>query len=154
MLGEYFQCTPASLDRIEDVPNRFHFSGSSTLSLDRNTTISAVIILQHWHVNELWVSVQNELLERQARGEKLFPGASCQLLAERQDESIQITHAGTIRCVVLENPYARMRFPHDLCNGSFDQRWGRVGDDYTLLRIGSGLEELRQRPNPVPFVYL
>jgi len=85
MLGENFQCAPLSLDRIDDVPKRFRFSGSSTLSRYRNTTISAVVILQHWHVNERWVSVYCELLDRQARGEtlsrmvKLFMRRSCSI---------------------------------------------------------------------------
>jgi hypothetical protein len=154
MFGENFECTPFSFDRIDDVPKRFRFSGSSTLSHDRNTTISAVIILQHWHLNELWVSVQRELLDRQARGEKILPGADFQLMVDRQDESIKITHPDTIRCVVLENPHARIPCPENLFRGPFDQRWGNIGSDYTLLWIGSGLEALRLRPQPVPFTYL
>jgi hypothetical protein len=154
MLGGNSVCEPLSIDYIEDAPYRFRFFGNSALSHDRNTTIGAVVILQHWQVNELWVDVRNELLNRQAKGEKILPGADLQLLAERQDEPIQVTYPNTTRCVVLENPHAHIAFPRDLFNGPFDQRWGINGDDYTLLWMGSELHKLRQRSKPVPFMYL
>lgn len=154
MLGANSSCDPLSIEHIPDEPYRFHFSGASALRIDCNTRISAVIILQHWHVVELWVDVRNELRERQANGEKILPLSDQKLLAERQNEPIQITHPDTTRCVVLENPYAAVAFPRDLFNGPFDQRWGNNGRDYTLIWIGSELGKLRERPNPVPYVYL
>jgi hypothetical protein len=141
MLGANSSYAPLYIDRIEDEPDRFRF-------------FSAVIILQIWHVNELWVDVRNELLARQEKGKRIMPGDDIQLLTERQYEPIRITYPNTTRCVVLENPHAHIHFPLDLCNGPFDQRWGHNGDDYTLLRIGSELEGLRQRPKKVPYLYL
>ncbi len=154
MFGENSTYSPLSIYRIEDAPYQFRFSGKSALSPDLNTTISALIVLQHWWINELWVDVTNELLDRQAKGEKILQGADSQLLAQRQDEPMRITFPNTTRCVVLENPYAPIPFPRDLCTGPFDQRWGISGSDYTLLWMGSELENLRRRPKPVPFVYL
>jgi hypothetical protein len=154
MFGEYFQRTPLLLDCIEDVPSRFRFFGTAKLSKNSNTTLSAIIILQHYSVNELWVSVMNELLDRQANGEKLPPGASLQLLADHQNDPIEITHPHTVRCVVLENPYARFGLPTHLFAGPFDQCWGRDRDDYTMLWTGAELVKLRNRSKPVPFIYL
>jgi len=145
---------PLRADRVEDTPRRFRFSGSSKLNRDSNTTISSIILLQHWEVKELWVDVRNELLDRQSRGERIMPGADMQLLAERQDEPVRITHPNTTRCVVLKNPFAQVPFPNNVFDGPFDQRWGLSGDVYTLQWMGSGLEKLRQRPKLVPYDYL
>lgn len=153
MFGEYFQRTPLWLDSIEDVPSRFRFYGTAKLNKSSNTTLSAIIVLQHYGVNELWVSV-NELLDREANGEKLPPGASFQLLADHQSDAVEITHPDTVRCVVLENPHARFVLPTQLFAGPFDQRWGRDGDDYTMLWTGAELVKLRTRSKPVPFIYL
>jgi hypothetical protein len=153
MFGEYFQRTPLLLDSIEDVPSRFRFSGTAKLTKDSNTTISAIIILQHYSINELWVSVMNRLLDRQANGAKLPPGASLQLLADLRSDPVEITHPDTVRCVVLENPHARFALPTHLFAGAFDQRWGQDGDEYTMLWTGTELVKLRNRSKPVPFVY-
>lgn len=152
--GKYFRQEARLDSRLADEPFRFSFYGSSKLSAGQNTSISAIIILQHYQVDERWVSIWNELHDRQACGEKLPPGASLEAAARMQDRPQVITHANSVRVVVLENPYARIRFPNDLFNGPLDQRWGNREDCYTLLWVGPELQKLRERPEPVPFLLL
>ena len=71
-----------------------------------------------------------------------------------QDQPRVITHANSLRVIVLENPYAPIRFPNDLFNGPLDQCWGNREDCYTLRWIGPELQKLRERPKPVPFLLL
>jgi len=71
-----------------------------------------------------------------------------------QDQASVITHANSLRVIVLENPYERISFPNELFKGPLDQRWGSQEDPYTLLWIGRELRKLRERPKPVPFLLL
>ena len=145
---------PYDEGRVVNEPERFRFSGKSKLTASRNTSISAVVVLQHYCVDERMVSIINELLFRQRRGELIAPGANIQLLSERQDEPREISHEGTVRVIVLENPYARYRFPADLFRGPFDQRWTFADGCYSMTWIGSELKRLVNRPSPVPFILL
>jgi hypothetical protein len=61
-------------------------------------------------------------------------------------------YQGTIRTVVLENPYARMPFPPDLFMGPFDQRWHQESGHFRVCFMGSELMRLKQ--SGVPFAYL
>ena len=152
--GEYFQRLPRLDEALSDEPFRFRFHGRSKLNKVQNRSISAIIVLQHYHVNERWVDIWNQLYERQARGEKLPPGASLRLAVNTQAHPAVISHADSVRVIVFENPYARVRFPKDLLNGPLDQRWGVYKDYYTLRWIGADLQKLRDRPEPVPYIFL
>lgn len=140
------------LEAPPDEPFRFRFYGSSKLSEGHNTSISAIIILQHYEVDERGIGIWNDLQDQQSRGEKLPPNASIEAAARMQDQPGVITHANSVRAIVLENPYARIRLPDGLFNGPLDKRWGKREDCcYTLLWIGPELQKLRERPRPVPF---
>jgi hypothetical protein len=94
--GEYFRQEPRLDSRLADEPFRFWFYGSSKLSAGQNTSISAITILQHYQVDEQWVSIWNELQDRQARGEKLPLGASLEAAARIQDRPRLRLAAGKI----------------------------------------------------------
>jgi len=154
MFGEKFRTRPDRTGPIIDLPERFQFFGTASLNRTTNTTISAIVLLQHYQVNELWVGIYDELIARQQRGVEITARTQFEILAERSDKEIQYSHPDTVRAVVLRNPHARRPLPNDLCMGPFDQHWDRVGSEYTLTWIGSTLTALRRRPTPVPFLYL
>jgi hypothetical protein len=93
------------------------------LSRTDNKSVSAVLVLMRYALNEFQLAVWRELLARQVRGEVLPPGASLSVASELQS-AVPLTYrfANTIRVVVLENPHANIRFP-DVFRGPFDQRW-------------------------------
>jgi hypothetical protein len=93
------------------------------LSRTDNKSLSAVIVLARYALNDFHLAVWRELAARQARGEQIAPGASLAVAAELQ-HSVPLTYRyeNTIRVVVLENPHANLAFP-DVFRGPFDQRW-------------------------------
>ena len=141
---------------LPDRPLRIRFRGKATLQNDLNTTISALIILQHFQVEERFVEVFAELAKRQKRGEEIGPLDHAWLLQTGIGWSTRILHENSVRLIILENPYARIRFPSWLLNGPLDQRWGTKSWShlYTIRRIGSGLRDLRRRKIPVPYAML
>lgn len=108
------------------------------LSRTDNTSISAVIALMRYRLDEFQVAVWHDLLSRQANGEILDPGASIDASARLQD-SVPLTYRfdGTIRVVVIENRHARIPFPEDVFRGPFDQRWTWQDEWLTPTWIGA-----------------
>lgn len=68
------------------------------------------------------------------------------------EQSPSLSYEGTIRALVLENPYARVSFPADLFTGPFDQRWRMEGGTLCLAALGSELTQLKD--SGIPFVFL
>jgi hypothetical protein len=99
------------------------------LSRTDNTSISAVMVLMRYRLDEFQVAVWRELLSRQTSGEVLRPGASMDVMARLQHTTpVTYRFEGTIRVVVIENPHARIPFPRDVFRGPFDQRWTWQGE--------------------------
>jgi len=94
-----------------------------------------------------------ELRERQKRGDGLVPFAFAEILQERNDYPGIVACPGTVRVKVLRNPFARHALPENTFRGPFDQHWGldRENGWFSLLWMGSELNLLRARSNPVPF---
>jgi len=59
---------------------------------------------------------------------------------------------GTLRAVVLENPYTAIPLPEELFQGPFDQRWRLTGELYGPVWIGATLARLYD--SGVPFSML
>lgn len=136
-------------------PSRYHFSGRAELRPDCNTRFSAIVVLTPYRLNHLWLEVWGRLDAKRQRGEVVETSDQFDLLHQLSpDGTAKYSYEGTIRAVILENPYARVAFPHDLFVGRFDQRWrmNRETGWFRLAFMGSELERLKR--DGVPFIYL
>jgi hypothetical protein len=135
--------------------SRYRFSGRAELRPDCNTRISAIVVLAPYRLNHLWLEVWQRLHAKRQRGETVETSDQFNLLHELSpDGTANYSYEGTIRTVVLENPYARVPFPNDLFVGAFDQRWhmNKESGWFRLAFMGSELEHLQR--GGVPFIYL
>ena len=112
--------------RRDQVPTNLSRLANPFLSRTDNRTISAVIVLARYRLDNFQLAVWRRLYERQSSGQQLPPGASFSVAAELQD-TVPATYEfeGTIRLAVIENSHARIQFPTGLFRGPFDQRWIR-----------------------------
>ena len=136
-------------------PSRYHFSGRAELRPDCNTRISAIVVLAPYRLNHLWLDVWRRLDARRQRGEIIETRNQFDLLQQLSPNgTASYAYEGTIRTVILENPYARIAFPNDLFAGPFDQRWrmSRETGWFGLAFMGSELERIKR--DGVPFIYL
>ena len=154
--GEFLVVEPAAGQTAFDEPLRFKCSGKAKLRPDANTTISAVIILQHFQLDTRWVEAFYRIRERMSRAEEVGPFAYAEEVGSMKNCEGDVEFENTVRAVILENPHARIHLPNDLLHGPLDQRWGNKdsSDWYTLISIGSELERLRSRPRPVPYLFI
>jgi len=154
--GERITLQPACGQTLADEPFRFRFRGKAKLRPDNNTTISAIVILQHFQLEWRWVEAFYTIRERSGRGEEIGPLAYAEEFERMDDSKKKIDFAGSVRALILENPYARIPLPHNFPFGQLDQRWG-IRDSsgwYTVIAMGNELERLRKRERPVPFLVL
>lgn len=136
-------------------PSRYRFSGAAELRPDCNTRISAIVVLAPYRLNHLWLEVWGRLDAKRRRGETVEPSDQFELLQQLSpDGTANYLYEGTIRTVVLENPYARVPFPPNVLVGSFDQRWrmDKQSGWFRLAFMGSELRRLKR--DGVPFMYL
>lgn len=148
--GEYFREKRSPLGTE---PSSCKFSGKAELRLDCNATFSAIAILAHYQLNHLWLEAWRKLDVKRQHGEEITPFDHFNLLQELSpDGHANYSYQGTIRTILLENPYARIAFPADLFAGPFDQRWRMESGWFRLAFIGSELERLKN--DGVPFIYL
>jgi hypothetical protein len=138
---------------VHDEPPRFKFRGRSRLNPELNTSISAILILEHYELQERLADAFQELRKRHMRGDKLGPLAFSEILQERNDYPGVVAYPGTVRVRLLRNPFARFPLPDGIFRGPFDQHWGIDNDSgwFSLLWMGSELNQLRDRAVPVPF---
>jgi hypothetical protein len=153
--GEYIELGQgARAPLIEEAP-RFKFYGNSLLSPRQNTTISAIVILEHYELQERLVEAWQDLRARQGRGDTLGPLAFSEILDERERMgcSRSVSYAGTVRVRVIINPFARHPFPVNCFSGPFDQHWGieKVSGWFSLQWIGNESKRLQDTPCNVPF---
>jgi hypothetical protein len=151
--GKFVDCDAQSTGRLRADPPTYGFSGPGELSRSQNTTISAIVILGRFQLNHLWLRMWQILMEKDKRGEEITPWVQFSVLEELSSEQkATLSYEGTIRALILENPYARVPFPVDLLVGPFDQRWRMAGGTLRLATMGSELTQLRR--SGVPFVFL
>jgi len=98
------------------------------------------MVLMRYRLSDFDLALWRELLDRQARGEVLRPGASLDVAAQLQHVPRTYQFEGTIRLVVIENPHARIAFPTDVFRGPFDQRWTWQGAWCAPTWIGATAE--------------
>jgi len=133
-------------------PSCYRHMGSAELRKDQNTTISAIVILAPYQLDHLWLEMWRVLERKQREGVQITPWLQFEVLGQLPMPAPRYSFAGTIRGMVIENPFARVPFPPGLMTGPFDQRW-RMEDGW--LRLASlGSELLKLREEGVPFIYL
>jgi hypothetical protein len=118
-------CSPAlRFAKTREWGKRLPKLANPFLSRTDNKSISALLVMVRYRLNEFELAVWKELLARQASGEQLRPGASLDV-ATRLQYTVPRTYqfADTIRVVVIENPHRRIQFPTDVFCGPFDQHW-------------------------------
>ncbi|MBZ5489832.1 MAG: hypothetical protein LAO76_02750 [Acidobacteriia bacterium] len=133
-------------------PSTFHFSGRAELRPDCNTRLSAIVILAPYQLNHVRLEVWRRLDAKRQRGEEIQPSDQFDLLAQVESEGIVgNSYEGTIRTIVLENPYAKIAFPHDLFVGAFDQHWRMESGCFRLSFVGAELQRLESEGVPTIF---
>ncbi|MBZ5700451.1 MAG: hypothetical protein LAN84_01240 [Acidobacteriia bacterium] len=151
--GQYVVTDANSAANLRADPPKYQFSGPAELSPTHNTTISAIAILSPYRLNHLWLETWRILYAKHQRGEEITPWLQFEVLEQLSTEQAPtFSYEGTIRTVVVENPYARIPFPTDLFAGPFDQRWRMQSGWLSLAFMGSELTKLKQ--SSVPFIYL
>ncbi len=154
--GERITLEPACGQTLADEPFRFKFRGKAKLRPDKNTTISAIVILQHYELQSRWVDAFYRVRRRIEVGEEVGPFAYAEEFELMKDMEHKVEFKDSIRALFFENPYARIPLPRNFLLGQLDQRWGMKDSSgwYTLILIGSELTRLRARERPVPFLAL
>jgi hypothetical protein len=151
--GEYVYLDATASGNLRAEPPRYQFSGSAELTPKHNTTIGAIAILNPYRLNHLWLEMWRELDAKRQRGGEITPWDQFEILQRlSSDHPATYSYDGTIRTVVLENPYARIAFPQDLFAGPFDQRWRMQSGWFSLAFVGAELADLKR--SGVPFIYL
>jgi hypothetical protein len=133
-------------------PRSYRFFGKAALTPTQNTTVSAIAILTEYELNHAWLEAWREIEAKEQRGEEIYPleqAQLCQHISEQRGQ--RYSYKGTIRMIVLENPYARKPFPPDLFIGPFDQHWRLQSGWFRLAFMGSELERLKS--DNVPSVF-
>jgi hypothetical protein len=92
------------------------------------------------------------LENKQREGVQITSWLQFEILGQLPMPDPRYSFAGTIRTIVVENPFARVPFPGGLLTGPFDQRWRMEAGWLTLVSLGTELVKLRA--DGVPFVYL
>ena len=151
--GEYVELGRSTGPLVHEDPPRFKFRGRSRLSPKHNTSISAILILEHYELQERLADAFHELQKRHKRGDELGPVAFSEILQERNDFPGVVAFSGTVRVRLLRNPFARCPLQQNIFCGPFDQHWGIDRDSgwFSLLWMGNKLDQLRNRAVPVPF---
>jgi len=151
--GKFVDCKAQSEGRLRTEPLTYRFSGARELSPFQNTTISAIVILGRFQLNHLWIRMWEILAKKEQSGEEITPWVQFSVLEQLSaEQEATFSYEGTIRALILENPYARVPFPGDLLAGPFDQRWRMAEGVFQLAAMGSELNQLRA--SGVPFVFL
>jgi hypothetical protein len=152
--GKYIQQEPAFDGRLHiDAPSYTFSGGKAALTRAHSTTLSAAIILAHYHIDELWFATWRQLWKKQASGLPIQPNDQLDIINQLAPTvHPRYRFEGTIRLIILHNPHARIPFPSDVFDGPFDQHWGTKNGRYELLRVGDKLRELSEEG--VPYIYL
>jgi hypothetical protein len=99
----------------------------------QNTTISSIVVLQEFLDN---IEVGKAMQEEMKRQGREFTGPE---LVEVRMKIYESHHVRTVpRLVIMVNPFARMAFPNDLFNGSFDEQWIWRKDDSKITKVFVG----------------
>lgn len=151
--GKYVDLQHQGTELVAEPPT-YRFFGPAALTPTANRTISAIVILAPYRLDQVWLEVWRRLSEKKRRGEVLRPSDQFDLAQQVSDEFVgsRYLYQGTIRVTVLENPYGRIAFPPDLFTGPFDQRWRLESDRFRVCFMGAELTRLKQ--SGVPFIYL
>lgn len=154
--GELLTVEPSQGQTLVDKPLRFKYRGKAKLRADANTSISAIVLLQHFQLESRWVDAFYRIKRKFDDGEEVGPFAYAEELETMNPSDNEIECANSARAVVLKNPHARIAFPTGLLDGPLDQRWGMVNSSgwYSLLSMGSDLARFRSRERPVPYLFL
>ncbi|MCU1225106.1 MAG: hypothetical protein JWQ42_3199 [Edaphobacter sp.] len=120
---------------------------------DRNTTISAVLVLEPLMLGERRFQCQMNKLKRETGHSRL----GWEAIFEARDKARGTERDPAIfqwRIVVHENPWANRKLSRNLFCGRFDERYGDQGEDGSIQRMFAGegvldLEALEQECPPI-----
>jgi hypothetical protein len=150
--GEGVNTEPEDFVDAGAEPQSFRFVGKAALTPKQNTSVSAIAILAEYRLNHVWVEAGCQMMAKRQRVEEIKPGEQFELCQRIYDEKgLRYSYEGTIRMIVLENPYARTPFPPDLFVGPFDQHWRLQAGRFRLAFMGSELERLKNENVPSVF---
>lgn len=153
--GERIGLEPKGGQTLADEPLRFKFGGKAKLRPGVNTTISAIIILQHYRLEWRFVEAFYRTRRKMETGETVGPLAYAEEFQSMDDSEKKIDFADSVRAVILENPHARIPLVRGQLLGPLDQLWGMDASGwYTMIDMGSELDRLRRMERPVPFLAL
>jgi hypothetical protein len=139
--------------KLQAGPSGYRFSGRAELTSEHNTTVSAIASLGPYRLNHLWLEMWRILERKEQEGEEITPWLQFEVLEQLSCErEASFSYEGTIRTIVLENPYARIPFPSDLFVGPFDQRWSLASGSLSPVFLGAELRHLKG--TGVPSVFL
>jgi hypothetical protein len=112
----------------------------SRRQFSRNTTISAIIILNVYPHRQRWLEIALDKRKKEFGRELTIP----EFLEVAASVSTS-TGDSVLRAVVYENPYARIPLDRNLFHGSFDERWGAEGKMIRRLYIGEDLSRIEAK---------
>jgi len=150
--GEHFQATQSDMGWDGGIPV-FRFFGSAVLTPEHNRTISSVILLCRYQLDEWHLEAYRRLRAKNIPREDIGPMDHGRLMEQvSAEDRPRYSFEGTLRAIVLDNPNAKIRLPLVFFDGPFDQRWWLEQQGYSAYRLGAELERLRA--DDVPFWYL
>ena len=112
--------------------------GRSTII--RNTTISAILVLNNFRVGKR--KFENEFRRREREsGRKLSPEERGDMISQYEGTEFDISLT-KLRVVVHENPYARLRLPEGIFRGPYDERYGHRDSEIRRIFAGKQIENI------------
>lgn len=143
MLGDLGLTGEWDPDKGESVPGsvRNAFLDGGKMGMKKNTTISAVVVLDEFLDNIEIEKAQRKEEEKQGRK---FTGPEWTAIRMKLSKEYLVRQVP--RAVVVENPFARKPLPDGLFNGPFDERWRWTKENEMVERafVGSDLRELEE----------
>lgn len=107
----------------------------------QNTTIGAIVVLEHVALGERKARIFLERLEREV-GHRLTSEQTWDALEHAVPQAGINSKERVLRTVVLENPYGVAAIPTAFGRGRFDERYGAEDDRITRLYVGDDLRQL------------
>jgi hypothetical protein len=113
------------------------FGRGGKMTKNKNTTISAIIVLQEFLDNR---EVQKALKEEERKQGKEFTGPELTAIRMKLLKNYDLKRVP--RVVIMENPYARIPLPLVLFCGPYDERWRIQNNKIERVFVGEVLKEI------------
>lgn len=115
----------------------------------QNTTISAIVVLEHLEVGKLRFDLEVFRKERETGRDLAYEEFARMIDRHRGTEcDISLTQ---IRAVVCQNPYARIQFPHGILHGPYDEVFGVTDGGIARIFAGELIEKLEAEAKSIGY---